>query len=76
VLYSCHTGSIVTSPKGVAIRETAKGQIMNGAMEKQHAHELIERLPDSEIATAIRFLELMLLDPVARWRPHRPTMSL
>ena len=37
---------------------------MNG--EKNHAHELIERLPDSEIATAVRFLEFMLLDPVAR----------
>ena len=39
---------------------------MNGATEKHHAHELIERLPDSRIATAIRFLEFMLLDPVAR----------
>ena len=39
---------------------------MNGATEKHHAHELIERLPDSQIATAIRFLEFMLLDPVAR----------
>ena len=35
-------------------------------LEKQHAHELIDRLPPSEIATAIRFLEFMLLDPVAR----------
>lgn len=34
--------------------------------EKQHAHELIERLPESQISTAIRFLEFMLLDPVAR----------
>jgi hypothetical protein len=34
--------------------------------EKQHAHELIERLPESQIATAVRFLEFMLLDPVAR----------
>jgi hypothetical protein len=39
---------------------------MNGATEKHHAHELIERLPASQIATAIRFLEFMLLDPVAR----------
>ena len=39
---------------------------MNGATEKQHAHELIERLPDSQIGTAVRFLEFMLLDPVAR----------
>jgi len=34
--------------------------------DKQHAHELIERLPASEIETAVRFLEFMLLDPVAR----------
>lgn len=34
--------------------------------EKDHAHELIERLPDSQIATAVRFLEFMLLDPVRR----------
>jgi hypothetical protein len=39
---------------------------MNGASEKNHAHELIERLPDSQIATAVRFLEFMLLDPVRR----------
>jgi hypothetical protein len=39
---------------------------MIGATEKHHAHELIERLPDSQIATAVRFLEFMLLDPVAR----------
>ena len=39
---------------------------MNGDTEKHHAHELIERLPDSQLATAIRFLEFMLLDPVAR----------
>ena len=34
--------------------------------DKHHAHELIERLPDAEIATAVRFLEFMLLDPVRR----------
>jgi hypothetical protein len=39
---------------------------MNGVTEKHHAHELIERLPDSQMATAVRFLEFMLLDPVAR----------
>jgi hypothetical protein len=33
---------------------------------KTHAHELIERLPDAQIPTAVRFLEFMLLDPVAR----------
>jgi len=39
---------------------------MTGATEKHRAHELIERLPDSRISTAGRFLEFMLLDPVAR----------
>ena len=39
---------------------------METASEKEHAHELIERLPPSQIATAVRFLEFMLLDPVAR----------
>jgi len=39
---------------------------MNRVPEKHHAHELIERLPDSQIGTAVRFLEFMLLDPVAR----------
>jgi hypothetical protein len=34
--------------------------------EKQHAHELIERLPDSQVPTAVRFLEFILLNPVAR----------
>jgi hypothetical protein len=33
---------------------------------KQHAHELIERLQASQISTAVRFLEFMLLDPVTR----------
>jgi hypothetical protein len=39
---------------------------MDGVPEKDHAHELIERLPDWQIATAVRFLEFMLLDPVRR----------
>jgi len=39
---------------------------METVSDKQHAHKLIERLPDSQIATAVRFLEFMLLDPVAR----------
>jgi hypothetical protein len=29
---------------------------MDGATEKHHAHELIERLPDSQIVTAVRAL--------------------
>ena len=39
---------------------------METASEREHAHELIERLPPSQISTAIRFLEFTLLDPVAR----------
>ncbi len=39
---------------------------METAPDKLHAHELIERLPASQVSTAIRFLEFMLLDPVAR----------
>jgi hypothetical protein len=39
---------------------------MEAMPEKQHAHELIERLPESQIALAVRCLEFMLLDPVAR----------
>ena len=34
--------------------------------EKQQAHELIERLPENEILTVVRFLQFMLLHPVAR----------
>lgn len=34
--------------------------------EKQHAHELVERLDASQLPTAVRFLEFMLLDPVSR----------
>jgi hypothetical protein len=39
---------------------------MEAGSDKQHAHELIERLPASQIDTAVRFLEFMLLDPVSR----------
>ena len=39
---------------------------MDGGSQKHQAHELIERLPDSQIATVVRFLEFMLLDPVRR----------
>jgi hypothetical protein len=34
--------------------------------EKQHAHELVERLDTAQLTTAVRFLEFMLLDPVSR----------
>jgi hypothetical protein len=39
---------------------------MEAVPDKQQAHELIERLQTSQIATAVRFLEFMLLDPVSR----------
>jgi hypothetical protein len=39
---------------------------VKGASEKQHAHELIDRLPPAHVATAVRFLEFILLDPVSR----------
>ena len=39
---------------------------MNVPAEKEHAHELIERLPVDRISTVVRFMEFMLLDPVSR----------
>jgi len=39
---------------------------MSTIPEKQLAHDLIERLPESQITVVVRFLEFMLLDPVAR----------
>ena len=45
---------------------SGKRRSMETSSDKQHAHELIERLQDSQIATAVRFLEFMLLDPVTR----------
>jgi hypothetical protein len=39
---------------------------MEAVPDKQQAHELIERLQTSQLATAVRFLEFMLLDPVSR----------
>jgi hypothetical protein len=39
---------------------------MDHRKAKSHAHELIEQLPDSQLAAAVRFLEFMLLDPLAR----------
>jgi hypothetical protein len=39
---------------------------METGSEKEQAHELIERLEPSQLSTAVRFLEFMLLDPVAR----------
>ncbi len=37
---------------------------MVAVSDKQHAHELVERLPAPQVATAVRFLEFLLLDPV------------
>ena len=39
---------------------------MDSTVEKQHAHELIERLEPEETRVAVRFLEFMLLDPLSR----------
>ena len=39
---------------------------MSTVLDKQHAHELIDRLEDSQVVTAVRFLEFMMLDPVTR----------
>jgi hypothetical protein len=39
---------------------------MSTLAEKEHAHELIERLPVDRIPTVVRFMEFMLLDPVSR----------
>lgn len=41
---------------------------MGTVLEKQHAHELIERMPDAQITTAVRFLEFMLLAALLRGR--------
>ena len=34
--------------------------------KNQHAHELVDRLDAAQLPTAVRFMEFMLLDPVAR----------
>jgi len=39
---------------------------MDVVSDKHHAHELIERLPVSQLEAVIRFLEFVLLDPVSR----------
>ena len=36
------------------------------AADKQRAHQLLDRLDASQLPTAVRFLEFMLLDPVSR----------
>jgi len=39
---------------------------MAALTDRQHAHELIERVPADQIVAAVRFLEFLLLDPVSR----------
>ena len=34
--------------------------------ENQHAHALLDRVPEAHMTTAVRFLEFLLLDPVDR----------
>jgi hypothetical protein len=34
--------------------------------EKQHAHELIDRLPPNEVPTAVTFLQFLLTDRLSR----------
>ncbi|MGA2596839.1 MAG: hypothetical protein ABSH09_07575 [Bryobacteraceae bacterium] len=34
--------------------------------DKQHAHDLLDRIPADQIVVAVRFLEFLLLDPVNR----------
>lgn len=34
--------------------------------DKQHAHALLDRVPPDQMDAAVRFLEFLLLDPVAR----------
>jgi hypothetical protein len=39
---------------------------MISAIEKQQAHELIERLPPEQLPAVVSLLQFMLLDPVSR----------
>jgi hypothetical protein len=39
---------------------------MDITSEKQQAHELIDRLDETQIVTVVRFLEFMMLDPASR----------
>lgn len=34
--------------------------------DKQHAHALLDRIPNDQMIAAVRFLEFLLLDPVSR----------
>jgi hypothetical protein len=39
---------------------------MASSIEKQQAHELIERFPPEQLPAVVSLLQFMLLDPVAR----------
>ena len=39
---------------------------MDITSEKQQAHELIDRLDETQIAAVVRFLEFMMMDPVSQ----------
>ncbi len=39
---------------------------MTGAVEKQQAHELIDRFPPEQLPAVVGMLQFLLLDPVAR----------
>ncbi len=46
---------------------------MDSTAEKQHAHELIERLPQSQLSALVSFLETVLApDPVAEALRNAP----
>lgn len=34
--------------------------------DKQHAHDLLERIPSDQMTAAVRFLEFLILNPVDR----------
>lgn len=39
---------------------------MDITSEKRQAHELVDRLDETQIVTVVRFLEFMMMDPVSR----------
>ena len=48
---------------------------MSTPAEKEHAHELIERLPVDRISTVVRFLEFWCTATDGRGKPARPERS-
>lgn len=39
---------------------------MTEQQDRVHAHELLDRVPADQVAAAVRFLEFLIWDPVAR----------